>query len=169
MANTIETERLVLRRLKHSDAATFFEIVGNPLVMKHWAPGPDETEQDTAKRILDINTHWDEHGFGDWAVVEKANNQLVGFSGLHFITNVKEVNIGYAFHPNCWREGFGFETCQAVLQFGFATLELDTIVAVIAPENLASIRLAQKCGMQFWKQTTWAGNERVIHKKTRST
>ena len=137
--------------------------------MRHWAPGPDKTEQDTARRISEINAHWNEHGFGDWAVIEKASSELIGFSGLHFIADMKEVNIGYAFHPSCWRKGLGHETCRAVLDHGFEKLELSEIVAVIAPENTASIGLAEKCGLRFWKQTIWTGNERVVHRKTRST
>ena len=160
----IETSRLLLRRLVSSDAQEFFRTVGDPDVMRYWAPGPDKSVQHTEHRISEIENHWKAHGFGDWGVVEKGSGSLIGFSGLHYIANMDKVNIGYAFEKSQWRKGFGYETCPIVLSYGFQTLALPEIVAVISPENQASIRLAEKCGLHFWKAFSWSGRERVAYK-----
>lgn len=160
----IKTERLILRPLKHSDATEFIRIVGDDEVMKYWYPGPDKTIQETTQRITHIQEHWKTHHFGDWGVIEKQNNRLIGFSGLHYIAGMSEVNIGYAFERLKWRQGFGFETCKAVLDFGLSQLQLFPIVAVISPQNDASIHLMKKCGLEFWKNVNWSEQERVAYK-----
>ena len=163
----IETTRLSLRRLQASDVSELFRRVGDLDVMRDWVPGLDQSIEETAQRIADIEAHWHKHGFGDWGVIEKLSGQLIGFSGLHYIADMPEVNIGYAVEKVRWRQGFGFETCQAVLDFGFQTLALHQIVAVIAPVNQASIHLAEKCGLSFWKAFLWAGQKRVVYRPSR--
>ena len=96
----LETARLVLQRVRPDHAADLFKTVGDPDVMRYWAPGPDNTIEATARRIADIESHWTAHGFGDWGVVERATGQLVGFSGLHYIAGMPEVNVEYAFEKS---------------------------------------------------------------------
>jgi [ribosomal protein S5]-alanine N-acetyltransferase len=163
----IETKRLILRRLIVADAPALFRTVGDPDVMQYWAGGADATIRATAQRIAEIAHHWKTHGFGDWGVVEKKSGSLIGLSGLHYIADMADVNIGYAFERTKWRQGFGFETCQAVLDFGFQELGLETIVAVIWPDNRASITFAEKLGLRFWKAFTWQGGKRVAYRLCR--
>ena len=159
----IETERLLLRQLTISDAPELFRSVGDSDVMRYWAPGPDESVHDTNRRITEIANHWKSYGFGDWGIVEKVSGSLIGFSGLHYIADMAEVNLGYAIEKQKWQKGFGFETCQAVLDYGFRRLTLPKIAAVIHPDNQASIHLARKCGLRFWKTFNWTGHERIAY------
>ena len=131
--------------------------------MRCWAPGPDADVSATAERIAQINGHWDAHGFGDWAVVGTADNELIGFCGLHYIDDVSEVNIGYALARDRWRTGLGYEICRAVLADGFERLDLPQVIAVIDPVNAASIGLAEKCGLTWRGRLRWAGRERVVY------
>lgn len=160
----IETKRLVLQRLTVADARELFKTVGNPDVMKYWAGGPDRNIRATIQRISAIEEHWQVHGFGDWGVIETNGGRLIGFSGLHYIADMTEVNIGYAFEPSKWGQGFGYETCRTILDHGFEQLRLKTIVAVIWQDNIASIRLAEKLGLHFWKEFVWQGGKRVAYR-----
>src|SRR5215204_5460027 len=110
-----ETPRLVLRRLRPDDAPALFRTVGDPDVMRHWAPGPDTTIDATAQRIAEIERHWRAHGFGDWGVVEGATGELIGFSGLHHIAGMPEVNVGYALEQTRWGLGYASEVCRGVI------------------------------------------------------
>lgn len=114
----LETSNLGLRRLSVKDAESLFRTCGDPDIMKYWLKGPDKNFEETAQRILNIEDHWQTHGFGDWGVVNKNNSRLMEFAGLHYIDGMDDVNIGYAFEKTYWRKGFGFETCQAILEFG---------------------------------------------------
>jgi ribosomal-protein-alanine N-acetyltransferase len=160
----LETSRLRLRRLRPADASDLFRTVGDPAVMRYWAPGPDRSIEDTRRRIAQIDTHWRSRGFGDWGVIEKASSHLIGFAGLHYIQDMPEVNVGYAFERTMWGLGFASETCGAVLAFGFQKVGLPEIVAVIAPANHASIRVAERCGLRLWKRFRWIGRGRLAYR-----
>ena len=157
-------DRLILRRLMDDDAGALHRTVGDPEVMKHWHPGPDPSVAATRERVAAINAHWDTYGFGDWGIVRKTDGELVGFCGLHFIDRMAEVNLGYALQRSCWRMGFGYEACSAVLNGVRWTFP--EIVAVIAPQNTVSRRLAEKLGLQPWHETVWSSQPRVVYRLT---
>lgn len=112
----------------------------------------------------DAPQHWADHGFGDWGIEETASGALVGFSGPHYIEAMSEVNLGYAFRRSSWRQGYGTEVCEKIIEIGLSALGLSAIVAVISPENTSSMRLAEKVGMTYWKRTTWSGQPRIVYR-----
>jgi len=67
-----------------------------------------------------------------------------------------EVNLGYAHEKGKWRKGYDFEVARCVLDYGFDNCDLTTIAAVIWPENITSIRFAQKLRMSSWKSIAWS-------------
>jgi len=150
-----------------TDAPEFYKTVGDPEVMRYWR-GTDKTEEDALNRIHKMENHWEKYGFGDWAVVEKRTGELIGFCGVHHIDFMPEINIGYAFKKSKWRHGFGYESGKATLAFGFQTLELDFITAVIQKPNIASRNLAQKMNLIFWKELTHEGRELIAYGMTRN-
>ncbi len=160
----IETHRLHLSRLSLSHAPQIFQIFGDADVMKYWIGGADTTIKETQQRIVEINQHWLDFGFGDWGIFDKSSGHLIGYGGLHYISDMVEVNLGYAFAQSVWRRSYALESCQAILKFVFEELNLSEIVAVIWPENRVSINLAQRLGLSFWQATTWQGGARVIYK-----
>ena len=161
----IETERLILRRLKDADATALFQTVGDPVVMRYWRV-TDKTEDDALKRIQTMESHWERHGFGDLAVIEKETDELIGFCGVHHIDFMQEVNIGYTFKKIKWGQGFGYESGKAALAFGFNKMELDFITAVIEKPNIASRKLAQKLSLTFWKEFSHEGLDLIAYGKT---
>jgi len=159
----LETERTVLRRLTSDDASALFRSVGDPAVMRYWYPGPDPDVAGAARRIAEIDDHWQAHGFGDWGVVSKLEGELIGFAGLHRIADMGEVNIGFVLQRDRWRKGLGFEIAEAVLTYGFQQLRLPEVVAVVDPRNTASVRLACKCGLTPRQRFMWMGRERQAY------
>ncbi len=160
----IETKRLRLLRLVTDDAEALFRTFGDPDTMRFWLDAPDDSIDDTRQRILNIEDHWQTHGFGDFGVLEKSSEKLMGLAGLHHIAGMDDVNIGYAFEKQYWRRGFGLEACRAVLEFGEKALCLSHVVAVIWPENVASIRLIKRCGLRYSERTVWGGGARVVYR-----
>lgn len=92
----LETPRLFLKAFESSDVKALFEIVGDPKVMEFWAQGPVHTLSQTKGFLQKAIQHWKQHGCGDWALIEKKENTLIGFCGLEYIPHWKEVTIGYA-------------------------------------------------------------------------
>jgi RimJ/RimL family protein N-acetyltransferase len=168
MGRALETERLVLRRLRLDDAADLHRCTGDPRVMRYWHPGADSDLATTAARIIELGAHWDAHGFGDLGVWTRDSGELVGFAGLHHISGMAEVNIGYALVPARWRCGLGGELCAALLEDGFTVLTLPEIVAVVDRRNVASIALAERSGLSFRGETTWQGQPRLVYALTRA-
>lgn len=162
---SLQTERLLLKKLENQDAASLFQITGDPDVMKYWLGGADKDISQAEQRIAAINSHLHKYGFGDWGVFLKADVSLIGFAGLHYISDMTEVNIGYAFKKAIWRNGFAFEACQKILDVGFNSLQLAHIVAVIWPENLASQQLMRKCGFSYREHFLWKGSPRVLFER----
>ena len=163
---SIYTERAILRPLTLAEAPEppeLFRTVGDAEVMKYWLGGPDKSLEQTGARIVKINSHWKKHGFGDWGIELKKSGELIGFCGLHYIEGMVEVNIGYVLEKEQWRQGYGYEVSRTVLDYGFGKLGLSEIVAIIWPENTASIRLAEKLGMKFWQKFIWKGGDRAAY------
>lgn len=160
----IDTERLRFKRLTVEDSESLFQACGDPEVLKYWLGGPHKQSNETKHRILEIEKHRKTHAFGDWGIIERENSELIGFGGLHYIQDMTEVNIGYVLKKSWWRKGLAYEACRSILNFGFHTLELAQIVAVIWPDNIASTRLVEKCGLELWKKITWKGGDRLVYR-----
>jgi len=163
-----QTERLLLRRLTPADAAALHAVTGDPAVMRYWHPGPDADLAATAARIAEIDAHWQAHGFGDFAVLSRESQALLGFAGLHHIAGMTEVNVGYALLPAVWRRGLGTELCIALLEYGFTVLGLPEIVAVVDARNAASVALAGRSGLTLRVETTWQGQARLVFALTQA-
>lgn len=159
----IETERLIFKQMSLEFTESLFHVFGDPEVMKYWYGGADKDMEQTKRRVNYLEEHWQVFGFGDWAIFSKCGSKVIGFGGLHYIKDVAEVNIGYAFSQSVWRQGFAYEACKEIMKYGFNLLKLEQIIAVIWPVNLASINLVKKCGFKYWKDITWKGSERVVY------
>ncbi|WLI90227.1 GNAT family N-acetyltransferase [Massilia sp. R2A-15] len=147
---TLETPNLYLRRFTLDDAQAYLPLVSMPEVLRYIGE-PAQTSVEGARQIL-LNypmRHYEVHGFGRMACVEKSSGRLVGFSGLKFVEHLQEVDIGYRFLPECWGKGYATESARALLQDGVRTHRLERIVGLVMPENLASARVLSKLGLSF--------------------
>jgi RimJ/RimL family protein N-acetyltransferase len=148
MAN-IRTERLLLRRWLPADRAIFARMNADPRVMAH-LPGPLTAVESDA--LADrIEQHFDEYGFGLWAVEAPGVAPFVGFVGLVTATFAAPftpcVEIGWRLGAEHWGRGFATEAARAALSFGFERLELSEIVAFTVPDNQRSRRVMERIGM----------------------
>lgn len=73
------------------------------------------------------------------------------------IDGEKKIELGYRLDPKYWGKGLATEACQAIAQYAFDMLKLDEVVSIIDPQNVRSIRVAEKVGMTKWKDTTFHG------------
>jgi RimJ/RimL family protein N-acetyltransferase len=162
---SIETKQLLLRPLELSDAEALYKIYCDPEAILYWGT-PDRSLDESKQRIQRFNEDWS-NGFGDWALVDKVSKKFVGFCGLHYISGMPEVNLGYLVDRNHWGKGFGTEASKASLDFGFQNCKMDQIVATTAPKNIASLKVLEKCGLSFWKKIERNNRERVVYSITR--
>jgi RimJ/RimL family protein N-acetyltransferase len=89
------------------------------------------------------------HGHGLYLAVLKETGQLVGICGLLKRDQFKDADLGYAFLPEFWSQGFAFESASAVLEYGRKALGLSRVIALVNPANAPSIKLLKKLGFSF--------------------
>jgi RimJ/RimL family protein N-acetyltransferase len=145
----LRTDRLLLRRWRSDDRGPFARLNADPRVVE-FLPGPLSQEESDA-RADRIETHFERHGFGLWAVEILDVTTFAGIVGLSvppFETHFTPcVEIGWRLDTANWNRGYATEGARAVLAFGFDSLHLDEIVSYTVPANVRSRRVMEKIGM----------------------
>lgn len=147
--NTTRTDRLVLRDFEVADVPALAGILGDPHVMRYSVRGV-LSEQATGEFVRNCMHAYSADGFGPQAVIEVETNRLMGFCGLNTeqVDQVMEVEIGYRLAPSYWGRGLASEAALATLRHGFETLQLASVIAIVQPENIASVRVLHKAGFR---------------------
>lgn len=144
----IDTPRLLIRLPREDDAPAYFDMHSDPDVTR-WLGGPmPRSVEEEAERIARRRAMHEELGFSMWAVEERDTSEVVGVSGLFRVENIgPEVEVAYHFRKDRWGRGYATEAARACLAYGFETIGLQRIVGLVAPENVASARVLEKCGL----------------------
>lgn len=143
----LHTGRMTLRPFSSADVPYLAHILSDAEVMRYSVRGV-LTESETAEFVQWSVESYARHGFGPWAVVEQHSGVLMGFCALNqeSVDGVEEVEIGYRFATRFWGRGLATEIVRATLAYGFGTLGLRSIIAIVQPANVASVRVIQKVG-----------------------
>lgn len=147
----LTTERLFLRQFHVLDADSLVHIFGDPEVMR-FGDGVQTKEWIQAWINTCLERYHETWGFGPYAVVEKPNRNVIGYCGLFFFPDVNgkpEVEVGYRLRRSAWGQGYATESVTAVRDYAFNTLGIQRLIAIIDPANIASIRVAEKVGMNY--------------------
>ncbi|MEO8041402.1 MAG: GNAT family N-acetyltransferase, partial [Acidobacteriota bacterium] len=137
-----ETERLILRRLEHSDANELFRIYSGPDILKYLGGGPLTPDGVLRSLSNHIRDSYAVHGFGLWGLILKETGALIGRSGILYseINGKNEPELAYLVDSAYWGRGFASEAARAVLKVAAEQFAFSRIVAVIHPDNAGSIR-----------------------------
>jgi RimJ/RimL family protein N-acetyltransferase len=145
----LRTNRLVLRRWRDSDRDAFAQLNAHPEVMEHFLAPLARAESDAM--IDKIEAHFDERGFGLWAVEVAKTGEFIGFTGLstprfpaHFMPAVE---IGWRLARSVWGQGYASEAARRALACGFEDVGLPEIVSFTAVGNLRSQAVMARIGM----------------------
>jgi RimJ/RimL family protein N-acetyltransferase len=150
---SIETDRLLLRMFVPADLDDLAQLFGDPDVMRYVGEGKPVDRGEADKALKSIIKHWETHGFGRWAAVDKHTQEFVGFGGLRSLFGTPEVV--YHFAKAHWGKGLATELARAALRFGFEDRQFERIVAIAKPKNAASIHVMEKLGMHYEKLATY--------------
>ena len=145
---TLTTERLKLRRLTPRDAEDVYSYASDPRVPLYLLWDAHRSLSDTKRYLAEVDRKYKRGSYYDWGVVYGGRViGTVGFTRFSCIDNLGEV--GFVMHRDFWGRGLGAEAVRAVIKYGFETLLLNRIEARYLPENLASRRVTEKCGMTY--------------------
>ena len=144
----ISTSRLILREFDAQDAEALFRLNSNPDVLRYTGdePFPDV---EAADDFITNYTHYHQHGFGRWAVTSLETGDFMGFCGLRRSGSTGDVDLGFRLFQRYWAQGYATEAARAAMSAGFDQFGLDFITGRVMRENLPSITVLQKLGMQF--------------------
>lgn len=152
----LETERLNLRHFSVEDAPFILELLNEPSFIQNIADRGVRTLEDARNYLRNGPlASYDRYGFGLFAVVLKTTGVTIGMCGLIKRDNLPDVDIGFAFLPRYWGNGYAYEAAAAVLTYGREVHQLTRIVAIVLPSNTGSINVLQKLGLTFEQMITW--------------
>ena len=147
------TERLRLRHLTVHDAPFILELLNTPSWLTYIGDRGVRTLDDARNYMLHgPMSSYERHGFGLYRVALQDTDTPIGLCGLIQRETLDKPDIGFAFLPNHTGKGYGFEAASAVLAHELATLGIDTVAAIVTPDNYPSIRLIEKLGLRFQKR-----------------
>jgi RimJ/RimL family protein N-acetyltransferase len=154
----IDTPRLTLRRLQDTDAAFVLELLNQPSFIQFIGDRNVRT-LDAARDYIDNNPlrSYAAHGYGLLLTQLKTDTTPIGMCGLVKREYFPDPDIGFAFLPAYWSQGFALEAATAVIDRAFATQAMHRILAIVQPDNAASIKLLGKLGFtggRFFKSAT---------------
>ena len=149
----IETERLLMRMFGPDDLDELARLFSDPQVMKYVGDGLPVSREETQRALESIIRHWQTHGFGRWAVVDKQTHEFLGFGGLRSLFGTPEVV--YHLATAHWGKGLATELARASLRFGFEFRGFERIVAITKPPNAGSIHVMEKLGMHYEQHTRY--------------
>jgi ribosomal-protein-alanine N-acetyltransferase len=140
---------MYLRELEYSDKDVLTKIYGDEEVMRYIGRGGIVPED----KIPIVIDHWkrsySENNFGLWGVIEKGTDTLIGHCGFAWLPEISEIEIAYLLYKDYWGKGMASEAAISTLNYGHNVLGLTNIVALVYPQNLASIKVIEKLGMEY--------------------
>jgi RimJ/RimL family protein N-acetyltransferase len=130
-------------------------------VVRHISGRPS-TRELSWSRILRYIGHWTALGYGYWVVREIDTGRFVGEVGFADYRRTMEPSLagtpelGWVISPDAWGKGYATEAVKGAIAWAQTGLDsFSRIACIIAPENLASIRVAEKCGFDLVAETTY--------------
>jgi RimJ/RimL family protein N-acetyltransferase len=168
----LETERLKLRGHRVEDFVHCAAMWADPEVTRYIG-GKPYTEEESWARLLRYAGHWSLLGFGYWVVEEKSAGHFVGEVGfadykrdLPALRGIPE--IGWAFTTQARGKGYATEAVRAAVAWGDAHFPSPRTACIIHPENIASMRVAEKCNYREFQRTTYKSHPTIMFVRDRS-
>lgn len=171
--DSIESARLVLRRIAPSDLPFFTRIHSVADVVRYTGHGRPRSAEETQAWLQSTLASYEELELGQLAVLRKADSALLGRCGLSDLvieanpaTNatarawfgraqapaelavIEERELGYTFDAIYWGHGYATEAAQCVHAYARDVRKLGRVISVIHGDNARSQRVAERCGLR---------------------
>lgn len=154
----LETPRLILRRWRPEDRAPFAALNADPKVMEFF---PACLTRDESEAMADaIDAHFNEHGYGLYALELKGTGAFIGYAGLKHIpwevSFTPAVEMGWRIDSKYWGNGYVPEAAREAAHYGLTVLKLPELLSFTVPMNMKSRRVMEKIGMTQDKEGDFA-------------
>ena len=144
------TERLALRHCELFDDAFILELLNTEAWLTYIGDRKVHDEESARNYIRRVPfKSYEENGFGIYTVVHMESKKAIGLCGFVKRNYLEYPDMGFAFLPDYWRQGFAYEASKQLIQWGFENIGTKKIHAITVPGNQASIGLLTKLGFKY--------------------
>ncbi|MBN2549829.1 MAG: GNAT family N-acetyltransferase [Anaerolineales bacterium] len=160
----VQTPHLTLRPLEPADADALHRIYQSEGVLRYF-PNPSPPPLEKVQRFIAGQlAHWEKFGYGNWGILPAGETEIIGWAGLQYLPELEETEVGFLLDRPFWGKGIATEAALFSLDFGFERFDLAHIIALVHPENPASRRVIEKCGMTYVDTLSLWGMELMHHR-----
>lgn len=170
MIPRLETERLILRAHQPDDFEPYFDMWGEPDVVR-FIGGRPFTREESWSRFLRQAGIWHNLGFGFFAIEEKETGRFIGEGGFHDLRRAIEPSLdgtleaGWVLASSGHGWGYATEAMTAAITWADVAFPERKMTCIINPDNLASLRVAGRLGFKELARTTYAGNPVTVFER----
>lgn len=163
MTTVLQTERLRLRHFTPADLEPLAAMMADEAQM--WLYLRPRTRDETRIWIDRTIQHYEQRAFGFWLIESVEDSEFLGYCGIRprLIDGIEEVEMGWHTMKHFWNQGIATHAAAACRDFAFAQFNIPRLVAIIDPDNPASMRVANKIGMQLERETVVDGWRCILY------
>lgn len=156
----LETARLTLRSLDFDDAPFLVGLLNQPSFLANIGDRGVRNIEDAHRYLREgPMAMYESFGFGLWHVARRQDGVPMGMCGLLKRDILPDVDLGYAFLPEFWGQGFAFEAAEATVRHAAKKFALRRVIGVVSEGNQGSIRVLEKLGMSFERMVSMRPDE----------
>jgi RimJ/RimL family protein N-acetyltransferase len=164
---TLKTERLVLRMLREDDFEQYAAMLAHADVARYLSDGRPLSRADAWRQMAFVVGHWQLRGYGLWAVEEAATGRLAGRIGFLNPEGWPGFELGWTLAREFWGRGYATEGARRALAYAFNEMGREHVISLIRPDNLPSVRVAERLGERLEGSVQLFGAEAHVYGITR--
>ena len=158
MDKVIDTDRLILRRFDEHDREAFYQLCSRPEIIRYAQSKPVASREEALQFMKAAPLHdYATYGYGRFACVWRQTGEVIGFSGLKYLPELDDTELGYRFFREFWGMGLATEAGNASIDYARDDLRLKRLVALVHPDNFASAKVLAKLAFAIEKQVRYSG------------
>lgn len=162
----IETDRLLLRRATVDDIDELLEIHADPAIVRFMGAWDCARAMEW---LTEVDQNWEEHGYGRVAIADRKSGRLLGRTGLMYLPQFSETELGWTLRREAWGHGYATEAARVCANWAFGEFEIPYLTSLIEPGNERSIRVARRLGMTPIRDDVFHDRPMIVHAVTRTT
>lgn len=155
----LRTRRLTLRAPELADVDALLEVFGDPVAMRHIGTGQVRSRDEVVAAVERQQKLLADRGFCMFVVARREDGRVLGDCGLNIWAETGEVEIGWRFAPEHWRQGYASEAAAAVFELARSELALGSLICMVYADNTPSWRIAERLGFRLDTETERHGRQ----------